>query len=461
MDRLFAYKMLMTRGTLDGLSDEAALRHIDRLSEASVGVRKADGLMKAIGLAEELISRRTLKPSEESSVHFALAEAWEKLRVVNHTQVELWEQDEIEHELHHLRLSMPRGAVRDIPRERLCQSLSNTAALLNHVGRFSEAIELWDRALSLMPSFAMARGKRGYALTHYAQTLYDGEQAAAFLKCAHAELGTSLRLGLYDKARGYFESRLRWIEARISPVELQAGLALDDYSEGYSDDEALYRRWCLDARLFLNPLNDLGPFPVAARDTLHAASRDPYFQGFFNQAKQAYLSARAIYYEGLNAEGPQFSERGVNEAHSLSAEKINAAYRIAYGLSGKIALFLDQYLSLGIPEGGLAFGTLWYNGQIKADGLRPEFASRRNWPLRGLFWLSKELFPSGDAAGADTLPSAICDDPLYGFRRGEFEARTLRALKLVRSALVYLALAVHAEERGRKTPLITHPPAGE
>ncbi len=459
MDRLFAYKMLMTRGTLEGLSDEAALRHIDRLSEAAVGVAKADGLMRAIGLAEELIRRGTLKPAEESSVHFALAEAWEKLRVVKRTQVELWEQDEIEHELHHLRLSVPRDGVRDVPRERLCQSLSNTAALLNHVGRFSEAIELWDRALSLMPSFAMARGKRGYALTHYAQTLYDRAQAAAFLKCAHAELGTSLRLGLYDKARGYFESRLRWIEARISPEELASGLALDDYSEGCTEDESLYRRWCLDARLFLNPLNDLGPFPVAARDTLHldGPARDPYFQAFFSQAKRAYVSARALYYEGLNAEGPQFTERGINGTRSLSVDKINAAYRIAYGLSGKVALFLDQYLSLGIPEGRLAFDTLWYNGQLRAEGLRPEFASRRNWPLRGLFWLSKELFPCGGAAGAGSL---IVDDPLYGFRRGEFEARTLRALKLVRSALLYLAMAVHAEERGRKTRLIAHPPAG-
>jgi tetratricopeptide (TPR) repeat protein len=445
--------MLMTRGSLDGLSDEAALRHIDRLSEASIGVRKADGLMKAIGLAGELIARRTLRPAEEASVHFALAEAWEKLRVVNRIPVEVWEQDEVERELYHLRLSMPRGAVRDIPRERLCQSLSNMAALLNHVGRFSEAIEHWDRALSLMPSFAMARGKRGYALTHYAQTLYDRAQASAFLKCAHAELGTSLRLGLYDKARGYFESRLRWIEARISPEDLASGLALDDYSEGFSEEEALYRRWCLDARLFLNPLNDLGPFPVAGRDTLQLPHRDEYYQGFFSQMKHAFVSARSLYYEGLNVDGPDFSGQGMPEA-GRADEKITAAYRIAYGLTGKIAGFLEQYLSLGIPEDRLGFRTLWYNGQRRADGLRPEFAGRRNWPLRGLFWLSKEL--SEDAPGA-----LIGDGLVHSVRRGELEAQTLRVMKLVRSALVYLALAVHIEERGRNSGATLSRPVGD
>lgn len=494
MDRLFAFKMLMTRRSLEGLSDEAALRHIDRLAQAAVSAHRPEGLRLAITLAEEL-SRRTLRPVEIASVHYTLAEAWEKLRLISRTPVEAWEQEEIERELYHLRRSMPREALRDIPRERLCQTLSNMAALLNHVGRFSEAIEYWDRALSVLPSFAIARGKKGYALTHYAQALYDKSQSVAFLRCAHAELGTALSLGgLYPDARSYFSARKGWIEGRLSPDELRDELDLAPYTDACTEEEVLYRRWCLESRLFLNPMNDLGPFPLAARDTLHMTpiASTTYYQGFFNQMKQAYVSARYLYYEGLNAEGPHFSDRHVLlfdtqdcASYSLSIEKIKASYRIAYGLTGKIARFLNLYLSLGIPEGRITFRTLWYNSQHRPGGLRPEFAGRKNWPMRGLFWLSKDLYedipelgepiePEGrdlmeilyqmdhrylklldtmrPGFGQDTvLPQLALEDQMaYSMRRGDFEAKTLRVLKMVRSALTYLSLAIHMEERAKK-----------
>lgn len=503
MDRMFAYKMLLSRRSIEGLSDEAALKHIERLSEAAARVRKADGLRQSIGMAEELLARRTLGPVALASLHYMMSEAWEKLRVFNNVPVEPWEQPEIERELYHLRLSAPREALRELPRERLCQTLSNAAALLNHVGRFSEAIEHWDRALSIMPSHAMARGKKGYALTHYALSLYDKSQLSAFLKCARAELGTSLELGLYDEAQTYFQARLRWVENRMTPEELHAGLDLDDYDEGSSEAELMYRRWCLDSRLFLNPLNDLGAFPIAARDTLQVPpaiasdNHGTYFQGFFNQMKQAYVSARYLYYDGLNTEEAHFSDRHVMlfdtmdcASYSLSVEKIKAAYRIAYGLTNKAARFVNLYMNLGVPDDKLTFRTLWYNSQNRAEGLRPEFAERRNWPLRGLFWLSKDLFEEGlgepmepgarelkeilynmehrylrlydsvrPGFGQDTdsaLP-AIEDQMVFSMRRGEFEARTLRLLKLVRSALMYLALSVHIEERAKRPATATVP----
>ena len=52
------------------------------------------------------------------------------------------------------------------------QALNNLGNILNHIGRFVEAIEAWDRALALVPNMAMANGNRGIGLSHDAAGLH-------------------------------------------------------------------------------------------------------------------------------------------------------------------------------------------------------------------------------------------------------------------------------------------------
>jgi hypothetical protein len=110
--------------------------------------------------------------------------------------------------------------------------------------------------------------------------------------------------------------------------------------------------------------------------------------------------------------------------------------------------------------------------------LQPKLLQSANWPLRGLFWLSKDLyehnpdFKEGLEADArqlyalrnhlehnylqiqDDAPHAasgksgfrVTDDAsVYVIGRTDFSNRTLRILKMVRAALIYLSLAVHWE----------------
>ena len=103
--------------------------------------------------------------------------------------------------------------------------------------------------------------------------------------------------------------------------------------------------------------------------------------------------------------------------------------------------------------------------------LRDVFQGGKNWLLRGLYFLSKDLF---DDAFADTaepdaqdlaglrhalehrfvslLDSDRSDDTeahrMVGVR--SVEAKALRLLKMAREALIYLSLAMHQEEKRRK-----------
>jgi hypothetical protein len=177
---------------------------------------------------------------------------------------------------------------------------------------------------------------------------------------------------------------------------------------GKTAAEQDYRRWVLRECLFLNPLNDLGPYSIAAHDVLSLPSYEtplrepPTLIGFFNQMKQEFVSARWLLYEGLHAKGVHFSDRDVlllntldYPTYALAIEKVKVAYRMAYSLFDKIAFFLNDYGKLDIAPHQVYFRTLWYEKCDPNRGVRDAFNQSRNLPLRGLFWLAKDLFDVG------------------------------------------------------------------
>jgi hypothetical protein len=187
-------------------------------------------------------------------------------------------------------------------------------------------------------------------------------------------------------------------------------------------------------------------------------------------------------WEGINSGEPHFSDREVllyntldYPSYGLSVEKVKIAFRMTYSILDKIAYFLNHYLALSIPEKRVSFRTIW---REKDNGpVRDRFAKSENWPLRGLFWLSKDLF-EGDIRDSTEpearalaelrhhlehkyvkvhemlLPPMSIGDPFHdtlahAITRSDLEQRTLHLMQLSRSALIYLSLGMHREERER------------
>lgn len=210
---------------------------------------------------------------------------------------------------------------------------------------------------------------------------------------------------------------------RFVPVDtLRPSADVQRHSLGRGAKERRYRQWGLEQRLFLNPLNDVGPLPIATHDvltlpsltTIGLSSRMPRVIGFYNQVKQEFVSARFLFYDGWcgRSEGrsPHFSDRAVllyntldYPAYGLNVEKMRAAFRIAYSLFDKIAYFINVYMKLGIKENSVSFRNVWYGGR-RAPVLLPSFEAHQNQPLRGLFWLSKDIHD--EAFKAVTAPEA-------------------------------------------------------
>lgn len=490
------YDELMKIENIGNDSIDKDIESIGILIDISLDLKKKEGLQHALNLINKVKSNN-IDEEKEALIHYFAANAWADIRLlttVNEDDKWNWERYEFGHELINLRMAsrlMKNYQDTKDKKYRYCQILTNLANTFDHIGRFSETLEYFDDVLLIDSNFNMAVGNKGICLSTYARSLYDMGHSYVFLYLAKENLHKALKGELEGNADKYFERYLTWITS-ILPENYE----LPDFNKflvGESEDEIEYRKWILKNRLFLNPLNDLGSFSIAAQDILTLPNmvtkidEGPFCIAYYNQMKQEFASARFLYYESINQEtnDPHFSDKGVllyntldYPAHCLNIEKMKCAYMITYSIFDKISFLINQYFDLSIPERDVSFRTIWYKKENKKFVLRSEFSCYKNWPLRGLFWLSKDLFENKTDFKDALEPEAkelylirnylthkylrIHDDiwdveksflsPFsksilaLSVNRTSFTKKTLKLLKLVRCALIYLSLAIHAEE---------------
>lgn len=368
---------------------------------------------------------------------------------------------------------------------------TNLGNIFNFIGRFSEAIEYWDKALEKCPDYAMAQGNKGFALCQYARILYDDGHQGIFLWQARRDLTKALDGNLEGGASESFRETIQYINSILKVSDNCS--PFDEYKLGNSEQEINYREWVLENRLFLNPLNDLGNKSIAARDVFCLPSivvdrgESPELYGLYNQIKQEFVSARFLFYQSIKNKDSEthYSDKEVllfdtldYPKYGLNIEKVKMAFLNSYAILDKIAFLLNHYFKLKIPDQNTSFRNVWYVQKNKRKELRPYFAESKNWPLRGLFWLSKDFYekdvgfigsiePAGKELssirnhiahkylkvhdehlwGGDGHPDRLFIDGLsYSIRRDQLEFKTLKLLKLVRNALIYSSLGIHFNE---------------
>ena len=401
-----------------------------------------------------------------------------------------WEQPESVQNVLALRRAVIEPAFETCHSIRICQIRTNLGNRLSSLGRPVAANEQWLKVLEAEPHFAKALAARGKGISFLAQDLYDHGHTLFMLAAARS---------LYDAAldeEAVWESddrhahalslseELRRLTSYLKGIAYNENSDLDYLSLGATEEERAYRKWCLRKRLFLNPLNETHTCNVAATDVLHLPSHtykieeEPRFPAYYNLLKQEYISSRYRLYRAIHEDEPGFLMRDVlmldsGEGQALGhyTEDLRAAFRSAYSIFDKIGLFLNDYFGIGLDPRRVAFRTIWFENPNNPVSLRPVFKDSRNWMLRGLFFLSKDLFDGAlkevaepDAANLARLRQQVEHRFLsfQHFPEGEgtethwilsadaFQDKTLRLLKMAREALIYLSLAMHREETLRE-----------
>ncbi len=481
-------------------SNNKTILKLGVLIDLSTDLKKEGGFHHAINHASKLLSAK-INNWEKGVLHYFIANAWDGLRLLKHNNAASvwdWHQEEIQKAILNFRsCNQYLKSCKD--QSYLCPSNTNLGNAFNTLGRFVEALEFWNKVLALKGSFSMATLSKAYGLFTYSSSLYDDGHRDVFLKYAYMLFKKGLKGDdIHDTGRKYYENISAKIEAGFKKEYLESEFKLKEFLLGKTVAEKTYRKWCLQNCLFLNPLNDLGAFSIAARDILHCPSiittisehdsaHPPVYYSFYNQLKQEYASARLFLYESLTINKPHFSDRGVlmyntldYPCYGLNIEKCKVAFRTTYSIFDKIAFFLNTYLRLCIPERQISFRKIWYKNPYKPeDGLADKFINLKNWPFRGLYWLSKDLSEQGtdfaDAIEPDAqnlvkirnyiehkyltlhqmdlskLVEAETKDVTYPVYFEDFTDKTLRLVKLARAALIYLSLGINIEEKKKHT----------
>ncbi len=485
---------LLKRRTLADLPVSEAVQYLGANINAAWDSKRLDVLSHIVETLAGTINTSQLAPEDECPLHFFLANAWNGIKFLSSTDPGggwAWESRAIEQETICIRRAIASDGLLQQPVLRICQIYTNLANCYSTTGRFVEAVSEWNRALLIEPRFGMARGNRAVGLWTYARTVYDDGHALVLAREAWTQLDPSKLKGLEPGAGAYFAQAREEIEKSVPDKVLATPFDVNGFPLGETDAEREYREWCLSNTLFLNPLNDIGPARIAAQDILSCPSivakigEGPRFHDFMNQIKQEYCSARWIIFDATRERPSHFSDSGVllyntldYPSYGLRTEQLKLGFRALYSLFDKIAFFLNAYLDLGIAERDVSFRGLWYVKQKRPKGIRSEFTARENWPLRGLFWLGKDLYEDTEGFRDVIDPAAkrlneirnhlehkylklhsdlwggpesslFTDGLAVSLGREEFEDMNLHLLRMARAAIIYLTLGVHCEERTR------------
>ena len=155
--------------------------------------------------------------------------------------------------------------------------------------------------------------------------------------------------------------------------------------------------------------------------------------------------------------------------YSYNLEKVKIAFRVSYSILDKIAYFLNLYLDIGDDTNQVSFRNIWY--EKDRTTIKSKIYARKNWALRGLFWLSKDFYEKGfkDTIEPDSKEIAIIrnfiehkafkivefnatrtvNKNLYTIDRNSFFDKSFKLLKLTRSAILYLSFLIYEEESER------------
>lgn len=455
---------------------------------------REDNNANAISSGLRLATSRSLEDftdHEKMTYHYYVANGWAYLHKLTHqiNSNEFWafEASEVENQIINLRKAISfSDKVND--HFLLSQVLVNLGITFSHVGRSVEAIHYWHKAMKLHPGFGMAIGNLGFGLAHYAKILFDEGHRFLFCQYAYKYLHeASVSKHVYAEGKQAFLEMAKGIEERYGIDNLGIEQDLKNFSLGRSSKEKDYREWCIDNALFLNPLNDFIYDNIVAHDCLFLPSmnlqRDepPFFHSLYNQIKQEFVSARYLYYQSLTDQKPHFSDRDNMQmdtldytVYSLSSEKLKIAFRVCYSIFDKIGYMLNAYLKIGMDSKDVSFRRIWFKKSAdkkKTWELNSIITESRNWPLRGLYWLSKDLIENESDFSKSLLPeakqiatirnfmehksfkivdmgeTAIVDNGLtYQIQRDELEKKVYILMQMVRSAIMSLSFAIHLEE---------------
>jgi len=367
------------------------------------------------------------------------------------------------------------------------QVFVNYGNCLDTLGRGVEALSAYDNAIKIDKNFSMAIGNKAKALRFFAD-ISGQYRGAIYLEAYQAiesiidnqDLVAIGGLG----AKKSFEDELQKIEALFKNKKvLTKKLTHPKYNTAkFSEFEKFYLDFCVKEKLFLNFHIHNNQCESAITDPIFITlitkmeDNDTFYQlaKYINQIKEDYAIARLLLVQS------QFKREDFNSiskrttfVNTLGYSQFNlyfgllkSAFKEAYNILDKIAVFINDYYKLSLPEDKIYFTSIW----PKDKKIRDEILKSKNISLYALYDIYQD-FKSDHYKNIQNIRNAathrklvIFDSMLTDWDKKDDKhnigsetmlKETINLLKLTKSAIIYLINFVNIEEnRKRKNGLI-------
>lgn len=360
------------------------------------------------------------------------------------------------------------------------QLLVNLGNCLDTFGRGIEAINAYNKALHMSKDFPMAVANRAKALRTFAD-ISDKYRASIYVT-AYQDIKSVIddpklvQVGGLEAKKG-FERELIYIESRFEDKSLlKKKIKHPRYkTNGLTKFEKYYLDFCSHERLFLNfHIHD---------DFCEAAIEDPVFirlitkiddnDTFYNFAKQLNQIKEDYAVARLNLVQSQYKQKTFDNiskrtsyVYALDYSQFNlyvgllkSAFKDAFNILDKIAVFINDYYSLGIKENDIYFTTasIWEDKGI----VRKEILNSENISLYALYEIYRD-FKSNRYQRIKQIRNALTHRRLIVFDSlitsvddktdqhnidsDTLFQETINLMRLTKAAIIYLINFVNTEE---------------
>jgi tetratricopeptide (TPR) repeat protein len=370
-------------------------------------------------------------------------------------------------------------------------ALTNLGNLYDQIGRPLEGLRAYERALDIEPSFGMAIGNKALAIATLAPiTRYPVAHlihAHQLYQQALAQAESVTEAG-GEEALETFRQHDAVIVQHLTDIGQADRLEQDLRHEPYDDSSLsdfvrFYSRCCLDHDLYLNMHfvdraasasvgDEIIPPLVTPIGTGDEGQRVGDIMFRLNEIIESFITARMALVQSQYVcdDFSAISEQTtlVNlldySASNIYVGHLKAAYKEAFSALDKIAILLNHYLGLGIPEDRCYYRTVWYGHD--ADGMLVEpravvqMVKDQGWRLFGLYLLHHELGGKyADIRNVLTHRYLRVFKGVQGPKRTylfeDLTSITTDVLYKVKCAIVYVSLFIHAKERSSHGPGLT------
>lgn len=372
--------------------------------------------------------------------------------------------------------------------------ITNYANVLHRSGRVIEALRQYREVISINNSFSIAKANYGSALLFLSNIVNDRRHYEELNCYAYQAIKQALSIkeddDFHENARTIFQKIIDIYEASPQIDFYKETIVYQNYEMGKTEEEQLYREWCLNNHLFLNPLNDVLERESAfAHDPLTIAtftektndvdsvsgnpSEPPRWFAMLNQLKEEYVYARYLCFSGIEMFGNvHFADNDVKLTranydliyYSIRIEQLKSSFRILYSMLDQICFFVNDFWKIGLSE-------------READAFH--ICKSHNYPknnisLNSLYWVLCEFYEkygNSSKVSEDDLrmlrnalehkfvkihrkwnePLKLEKDNFYHLSEDELKEYIMRLLVITRESLMYLVYAIGIEE-SRKQP---------